>query len=140
MTSAVLMRSTRFAPIFDTAYSRRLARHCAADLPPSFSFPAWIPMTVSTVAKEGRRAVGPVAGVAALGNGPRVGERLLPGAAERDHRVAPRPKAHVSSKKIKDQKHILISLLSGLWEVWGGSRNRCSGGLPIHHLMQQAIV
>ena len=49
MTLAVLIRSTRLVPIFGTAYSRRLARHWAADLPPSFQFSAWIAMTGSTV-------------------------------------------------------------------------------------------
>ena len=36
---------------------------------------------------EGRRPAGPVAGVAPLGDGPRVGERLLPRAGEGNDRV-----------------------------------------------------
>ena len=37
----------------------------------------------------GRRTAGAVARIAPFGDGTRVGERFLPGAGERDHRIVP---------------------------------------------------
>ena len=64
---------------------------------------------------EGRRAAGPVAGVAALGDGPRVDERLLPGAGERDDRVS--AEADIGGLAVE-----AYPLRPGLREASGGGR------------------
>ena len=62
---------------------------------------------------EGRRADSEVAGILALGDDPRVGERLLPRAGERDDRV--RAEAHVGGLPVE-----AYPLRPGLGEAAGG--------------------